>query len=312
MAEIDIRTINKSAAEDLSHFIENSERRYTASLEFLINRLEKSNAKIILLAGPSSSGKTTTANIIKDTLAERGHQTVVISMDNFYRNTAEPTYPRDSHGELDFESVDALYIDRLHDCIGDLLSDGEAIIPKFSFKKGGPDGEERVILKSDGFVIIEGIHALNPVITAGLDRSKIFKLFISVSTNINNEGKRILSGRKIRFIRRMTRDSLYRSTDAFSTLVRWESVIYGEDKYLYPYKDTADYCFDTFHEYELGVMKPFAKMALDASKEKLNGEFIDIIRNALEEFSEISIDNVPNTSLIREFVPGGKYEDLYS
>ncbi|MEE0970107.1 MAG: hypothetical protein U0M06_12120, partial [Clostridia bacterium] len=209
-------------------------------------------------------------------------------------------------------SVDALHVSRIHDCISDLLAGREVKIPKFIFGEGVSQKDTNSIsLPDGGFVIIEGIHALNPVMTDGLDLKKIMKLFISVSTNINNDGKRILSGRKIRFIRRMTRDSLYRKTDAKGTLDRWESVLAGEDKYLYPYKDTADFSLDTFHEYELGAMKPFAMKAIESSGEALCGKYIDTIISALKDFDEIEIENVPKTSLIREFIPGGKYEDIY-
>ncbi len=312
MSEIQLKDINKAAVNDPAGFILDCERKYTSKLLGLTEHLESSGARIILLAGPSSSGKTTTANLLCDMLSERGHRTVVVSMDNFYRDMTDPLYPKDDEGRLDYESVNALRTERIHDCISLLLNGGEALIPKFVFGKGKSvnDGE-RVSLPKGGFVIMEGLHALNPLICKGLEGKDILKLFISVSTNINDGDKRVLSGRKIRFVRRMTRDFLYRKTDAAGTLARWESVIGGENRNLYPYKDTADICFDTFHEFELGIMKPFAERIIEHSSAALGGEYIDCVKNAISRFNEINIEYLPVTSLIREFVPGGKYEDLY-
>ncbi|MBE6538643.1 MAG: nucleoside kinase [Ruminococcaceae bacterium] len=312
MAEIELKEINLRVRNDLCSFIDMAEREYADRLSETVDFLERNGARIVLLAGPSSSGKTTTANILKDLLEMRGHSTAVVSMDNFYRDKNDPLYPRDERGELDFESVDALHIDKIHSVIESLLTRGEAKMPRYVFGKGAPvDGAITLSLPSSGFVIMEGIHALNPKITDGLDREQIIKIFISVSTNINEDGKRILSGRKIRFIRRMTRDSLYRGTDALKTLARWGSVLEGEDKYLYPFKGTADICIDTFHKYELGVMRPFAEKAIREAGAELDGGFIEIIKNALSKFDVVDINNVPETSLIREFIPGGKYESIY-
>lgn len=312
MAEFELKDINFEVENNASLCIDNAERKYMSSVEAVAERLESGDAKIVLLAGPSGSGKTTTANMLKDHLSSKGYETVVISMDNFYRDMNDPLYPRDESGALDYESVYALDTDKIHNCLSGLLC-GKAIkIPRYVFGKGVsiPDAIP-ISLNKGGFVIIEGIHALNPIICDGLDRHRIMKLFISVSTNINENGKRLISGRKIRFVRRLTRDSLYRGTDAAGTLERWASVLAGEDKYLYPYKDTADIKMNTFHVYEMGVMKRFAERAIKESGEALTGEYIEIVKNALSKFSDVELEKVPETSLIREFVPGGKYENLY-
>lgn len=312
MSQIDFREINRAAHEDIYRLVEQTEQSYKDSVCRVADALIQSGARIILLAGPSSSGKTTTANILKDIMGERGHETAVVSMDNFYRSKDDPHYPRLENGMLDYEAVEALHTDRIHDCIDSLLKGKTVKMPKYVFGEGATVGEGiSVVLPDRGFVIIEGLHALNPVMTDGLDKTAIIKLFISVSTNINDCENRILSGRKIRFIRRMTRDSLYRGTDASSTLERWASVLEGEDKYLYPFKKNADLSINTFHKYEIGVMKPFALKAMQSSCKPLFGEYIEIIKNALDKFDILPLEAVPETSLIREFLPGGKYEALY-
>ena len=312
MAEVDIRDLNLSTLNGISECIKNTDRAYMASIERMASALVEKNARIVLLAGPSSSGKTTTANILKDYLSKNGHKTVVISMDNFYRDKDDPIYPREEDGDLDFESVHALHTDKINDCLAHLIKGEDVKIPRYIFSEG--TYEENAIhlsVPKDGFVIMEGIHALNPLIIDGLERDKIVKLFISVSTNVNENGKRILSGRKIRFIRRMTRDSLYRGTSAAETLRRWESVLAGEDNYLYPFKNTADLSINTFHRYELGALKPFAEKAIAASGKELKGDYIETIISALSKALPIDAELVPETSLIREFIPGGIYEELY-
>ena len=168
-----------------------------------------------------------------------------------------------------------------------------------------------VKIPDGGCAIIEGLHALNPLLTDGLATDLVTKVFVSVSTNISIGDDRILSGRKIRFIRRMSRDYLYRAADAARTLSFWQGVLAGEDKYLYPYKETADIRFDTFHFYEIGVMKRLATQVMDESPALAEHPFLLVIRRALSHFPCIPLEMVPETSLLREFLPGGIYEHLY-
>lgn len=312
MAEIQLKDIQRELKDSVSLCIKNSDAQYMESIKSVADSLEKSRAKIVLLSGPSCAGKTTTANILKDHLEERGHKTVIVSLDNFYRDKDDPAYPVDENGLQDYEAVEALHVDKIQDCIEKLLSARSVKIPKYVFETGFALAEAiDISLPKDGLVVMEGLHALNPMLINGLDTAGIIKMFISVSTNINDGDTRVLSGRKIRFIRRMTRDSLYRGTNAAETLKRWGSVLSGEDKYLYPYKDTADFRLNTFHKYELGIMKPYAESAIAESIHELEGEYINMIREGLSRFSPIDISQLPETSLICEFVPGGKYENQY-
>ena len=143
-----------------------------------------------------------------------------------------------------------------------------------------------------------------------MPKERLLKIFISVSTNINNEGGRILSGRKIRFVRRLVRDSIYRNADAARTLALWKNVLLGEDTYLYPFKDNADVFFDTFHDFELSVMRPFV-LKLISSELANSDSYAKTVRDALLGVVPIDLNLLPDTSLIREFVPGGIYENIY-
>ncbi|MGN1048047.1 MAG: zeta toxin family protein [Eubacteriales bacterium] len=312
MAEILIQDINEQMTHCPEKSILEAERHYFSDICDVADALEREKRQIIMIAGPSGAGKTTTANILKDILTERGHLTVVVSLDNFYREKSDPEYPRDEHGELDYESVDALHVDMINECIASLLRGESVDIPRYVFGLGKSyPGEVHVPFSENGFIIMEGIHALNPRLTAGIEPGSTMKIFISVSTNLTDGERRLLSGRKVRFVRRMTRDSLYRNTSADKTLERWKSVLSGEDKYLYPYRHLADINLDTFHSFELSAMKPYALDAIRSSGSGLAGEYIETVRSALEKIEEIPLSLVPETSLIREFIPGGKYEDIY-
>ncbi len=311
MAEIQLDHLKELIKKDPASCIKNADEEYLGAIEGVVNELEKREANIVLLAGPSSSGKTTTACLMRDALRKRGHKAIIVSLDDFYRDKDDPNYPIDEKGEQDYESVDALHIDKIRDCISKLLSEREVYLPKYSFERGASFLlPEPIRLGKDDVVIMEGLHALNPIISGGLDRDRIIKMFISVSTNINDGEIRIISGRKIRFIRRMTRDSIYRGTGAAATLARWGSVLSGEDKYLYPYRDEADFKINTFHNYELAIMKPFALRAIDASRGELSGEYIDVVISAIDRFEALDRSYMSEESLICEFVPGGKYENL--
>ena len=265
---------------------------------------------VILLAGPSASGKTTTANLIADRIRELGERCAVVSLDNFYKDACDPTYPRLSDGGRDLESPYALDLDLLISTLGDIISGKEFYVPKYDFKVGGKVGAEKYPSFAEGCVIIEGIHGLNPIISDPFPRDSVLKVFVSVSTNIDHNGRRILSGRKLRFVRRLVRDNLYRASDAKRTLDMWDNVLKGEDKYLYPYKELADIRFDTFHTFEPGVMKHYAMKLLtpDVTAESV---YAAAVASAMEKMPELDESLVPETSLIREFIPGGIYEHLY-
>lgn len=266
--------------------------------------------RVLFLAGPSASGKTTTANLISDKIKSMGEKSVVVSLDNFYREANDPLYPKLSDGERDFESPYALDLDLLLSTLSDIIEGREFYVPRYDFRIGGRTEGNHYESFADGCVIIEGIHGLNPVLSDPFPQDSVLKVFVSVSTNINYCGKRILSGRKLRFVRRMVRDNLYRASDAARTLGMWENVLRGEDMYLYPYKNLADIKFDTFHTFEPAVMKPFAEKLLTDEIIK-HSKYARTVAHAMHKMPVIEDSLVPETSLIREFIPGGIYEELY-
>jgi uridine kinase len=310
MPKIPLETINKLLKCDAAATVRSSEAEFSEKIDNIVDILcKKKDVKIVLLSGPSASGKTTSANIIKDRLINNGHQAIVISLDNFFKN--EDNYPLKPDGNPDFESVNALDIDLLNSCLDNIIKKGASYMPKYSFKdKCRNDKHEWVEIEPDGFVIVEGIHGLNPIISNGLPKENIIKLFVSVSTGITDENrKEILSGIEIRFLRRLVRDSLYRNTDAKRTLRLWPGVLEGEHKYLYPYKPLADMKLNTFHVCEVGIIKDYALNVM--KDERNNNDFCSRICGVLERFISVPSEYVSEYSLLREFISGGIYENLY-
>ena len=311
MAEVKIDTLNRAAKECPRDMIAEAEAAYHDRVAEIADKVvESAELRIILLAGPSGSGKTTSANLIADAVRERGEECLVVSLDDFYRDSTDPDYPRQPDGDRDFECPESLHLEEIATLLGDMAEGREFNLPKYDFKVGRRVEISRHEPMPDGCLIIEGLHALNPAISACLNPSHLLKVFVSVSTNINRNGERILSGRKLRFVRRMVRDSLYRGADAMRTLSMWHDVLDAEDVYLYPYKPTADVAFDTFHAFEPGVMRDYALPLLTEEIASLD-PYARTVRDALLLAESIDSALVPENSLIREFIPGGIYEDLY-
>ena len=309
MAELDIKELLLKL-ENPTEAIELSEQRYKREISTVAGRVLSDDVRIVLLSGPSGSGKTTTANLLCDEIRLLGKKSAVVSLDDFYKDFESPEYPRRDDGKRDIESPFALDIDELHEVMGKIVG-GEAFsIPKYDFKVGGRVGYRDYGSFQDGCVILEGIHGLNPIITDTIPSGGVLRLFVSVSTNINSEGVRIISGKKLRFLRRLVRDSIYRGQGALRTLELWQEVLFGEEKHLYPYKELADVKLDTFHMFEPAVMKPYA-MRLLSCDEVARDPYAQVVLAALSAIPEIESSAVPEDSLIKEFIPGGIYESLY-
>ncbi len=310
MSELDYREINRLAANP-EEMIKAAELQYHTHINSLAKRIsDDPGVRIILLAGPSGSGKTTTANLLADELTRLGEKTIAVSLDDFYKDSNDPSYPKTPSQEIDYECPEALHLDEITSTLR-RVARGEAFeIPKYDFKVAAQVSKKEYPPMPHGCLIIEGLHALNPKISDALPRESILKLFVSVSTNISDGEDRILSGKKLRFVRRMVRDSIYRASNARRTLDMWQNVLKAEDVYLYPYKETADVTFDTFHIFEPSVMAPFAKRLIDGQLE-IESEYAKTIVEALRKITPIDAHLVPENSLIKEFIPGGIYESLY-
>lgn len=296
--------INKRALENPNDFIKECEDKYRKTIDEIVKRIiSEDGREIVMLAGPSSAGKTTTAGKIKEALLKNGVKTYVLSLDDFYLNREDIPYLPD--GTQDYETVYALDLERLEKDLNALLRGEMVRTPVFDFTTGRRSETEfnDIILGSEDVVIIEGLHALNPVITDKI-QGKLLKIYINVSTRIydNNENV-VINKRTFRFIRRMVRDYKFRDSTVENTCKLWKNVTKGEDEYLFPYRGNADIKADTIHLYEPCVMKHQAlKMIGESDVPDEYKENIHNIVKALEQFNDIEENMVPENSLLREFL----------
>lgn len=304
MANSTLKEINNGVGSDVEAFIGSAESEFDSSVSELVGGLiSDCNCDIVLLAGPSSSGKTTTAGMIAEKLLKSGRNAYTLSLDDFYRNAAD--IPLTDRGLKDFENVSALDIDLIHQTFGELIDKREAQIPRFDFLTGTRTEDKRTVkLTRDDVIIVEGIHALNPIVTSGLDESHICKVYISVSSRVvDDNGKVIFSKRNLRLIRRMIRDYHYRNTSVEKTLSQWSEVLRGEDKYIFPYEKNARFRLNSFHPYEPCLFKDEATTLLDTVGEE--SRYYPLACELKSNFSLLSaVDSVhlPKNSLLREFV----------
>lgn len=296
--------INEQALRNPTDFVLKCEQRYNNIIEDIAKRITTEKGReIVMLAGPSSAGKTTTARKLCENINEKGVKTYVLSLDDFYLNREDIPYLPD--GTQDYETVYALDLNLFTECVNKLLMGETVKNPVFDFTTGKRSDKEfnEITLGKEDVVIIEGLHALNPVITEKIE-GKLLKIYINVSSRIyDNKGNIILNKRNMRFVRRMVRDYKFRDSTVDNTYKLWRNVTAGEDKYLFPFRDNADIKVNTIHLYESCVLKSQALPLLYESE--ISDEYKDDAKKlckALEKFEDINISSVPEDSLLREFL----------
>lgn len=270
---------------------------------------KQKNLKMVLIAGPSSSSKTTFARRLGMQLRVNGIKPITIGTDDYF--VERPETPRDENGEYDFETIDALDLDLFNDHLAKLI-DGETVkIPSFDFKVGTKrySDDRTLSLAKDEILIIEGIHCLNDRLTAKIPRENKFKIYISDLTVLNIDDFNRISTTDTRLIRRIVRDNNFRSYSASDTLKRWPSVNRGENKNIFPYQEEADAMFNSSLVYELAVLGKYARPLLNeiTRDEEEYSEARRII-TFLEYFEEIDEAAIPNNSLLREFIGGSVFD----
>ena len=268
----------------------------------------RKNSPIVLLSGPSGSGKTTTSMKIAEELTRRGIGTHYVAMDDYFKTIDENT-PRTPDGQLDLESPLCMDMELLNRHF-DMLSRGERVfIPKYEFSRRMrvQEPSKSIKLKSDEIVIFEGIHALNSMITDV--HPEAFKLYISARSDVEFEGRIVFKRTWFRLVRRMVRDYNFRGSDAAETMSMWANVRRGEKLYISPFKDKADFQFDTSTPYEPAVFNRTATELFKSVPEGIERfEELRAVLPALQLFGEIDESLVAPDALIREFIGGGIYE----
>lgn len=277
----------------------NAEHNYKSQIEKIAKEIAgDKNIRLVLIAGPSCSGKTTTSSTLSRMVYEMaGITSHTISIDDFYHDVV--FLPGETFADKDFEALDSIDLDLLHKCLHDLALGKTVNIPLFDFELTRRNGfRSTITLKENEIAIIEGLHALNPEIYENfVEKSKMKSIFLDCN-DIKDTHKHA------RLIRRLVRDRNFRNADAFLTFTLWEKVLRGEEKYIYPYADKADFKVNTFHEYEPEVLKPYAEVLLDEIKQ--DSIFIKEAQSARLYLSSVKdiVDKslIPEDSLLREFV----------
>jgi uridine kinase len=263
--------------------------------------------KIILLSGPSSSGKTTTVKRLAVHLRVNGYRPLVIGLDDFF--VERERTPKDEKGEYDFEAFGAIDVALLQEKIRGLLQGNEVALPKFDFVQGRPVDGHRVRLEKGQPLILEGIHALNPGLLPELPSGLMFKIYISPLTHLNIDDHNRIASSDARLIRRLVRDASYRGYSAVQTLGRWPSVRRGEERNIFPYQGEADCVFNSSIPYEVCVLRQFAVPLLEGV-ERENPLYSEAARllKFMSYFRDIKQDVVPGHSLLREFIGGSSFK----
>ncbi len=270
--------------------------------------IEDRNKRVILIAGPSSSGKTTFAKRLGIQLRLNGLKPKTISVDNYFVEREKT--PKDEFGNYNFEALEAVDLKLLNEHLVKLLNGEEIEVPTFNFKKGRKEFTGKTMkLEDDEVLIMEGIHCLNDKLTPAIDKRQKFKIYISALTVLNIDYYNRISTTDTRIVRRTVRDSRFRGYDALKTLSSWYSISAGEEKYIFPFQEDADVMFNTSLIYEINALKKYA-LPLFSKIGKEEKEYAEAKRltEFLKYFEQIDVEDIPKNSLLREFIGGGIFK----
>ena len=300
--------IEKGRSQDIILVSEAMQEKQVAKIAEKIADGYKEGIRIVLISGPSSSGKTTFCKRLQVQLTTNLLHPVGISLDDYFLNREDT--PKDEHGEYDFESLYALDLPYFNKDLKKLLSGEEIDLPPFNFETGQRDFKgKKLKLRENSILVIEGIHALNPELTEFIDDKYKYRVYVSVLTSISLDNHNWIPTTDNRLLRRIIRDYRFRGYSAEDTINRWPSVRRGEDKWIFPYQENADAMFNSAMLYELAALRKFAEPILAQVPEssKANAEAYRLLR-FLRYFNYIPTEELPGTSLLREFLGGGSFK----
>ena len=267
---------------------------------------QRLRSRLVLVAGPSSAGKTTFAKRLVTHLRVNGCKPLLISTDNYF--VGDELNPRDENGNLDYEHIEAMDLKRLNSDMLRLMA-GEVIhLRKFDFKtRSGYDDAVATRLPGNGMIVMEGIHSLNPRLTSEIPVEQKFMIFINAMTQLGVDCNNRISTTDTRKIRRIVRDHQFRGRPAIETLRMWPSVARGEKRWIYPFQQNADAVFNSALDYELSVLKPIASPLLKQIK-PWDPEYLEAVRlsDILLNFAAMNADRVPGDSILREYIGGSQ------
>ena len=303
---------SKVLAGDASELIKIAEAFHENKLAQVAGCVAEANrergVRLVLISGPSSSGKTTFAKRLGVQLRVLGLNPVLISLDDYFVDREKT--PRDENGEYDYEALEAIDLEQFNDHLK-RLERGESVdIPRYDFISGTRQWHDNPLqLDERSVLIVEGIHGLNPALTPGVPESRKFKIYVSCFTSVALDNVSRIATSDNRLLRRLTRDYRTRGNDALSTLARWESVRRGEEKHIFPYQENSDVMFNSSLFYEISVLRRFAEPILREVPDTVPeyGEAKRMLK-FLDNFIPISPEEIPPTSLLREFIGGSSFK----
>ena len=299
------QAIDANHATDIINISEALQEKKIAKIaEEIANR---KGVKLVLLAGPSSSGKTTSCKRLSIQLAVNGLKPLQISLDDYFVDREKT--PKDASGEYDYESIYALDLDLINEQFNALFRGEEVELPKYDFQSGkSKKSGNRLKMNDNNVLVVEGIHALNPELTAHIPQEQIFRVYASALTTILLDNHNYIPTTDNRLLRRIIRDNKYRGVSAQETIHRWPSVRAGENKWIFPFQENADAMLNTAMLYELAVIKMQAEPLLQQVPENCE-EYAEAYRllKFLKYFKGIPYNNLPPTSLLREFLGGSSF-----
>lgn len=298
--------VQKGMSTDLINVSEALQEKKISQIADMIST--RRGVKVVLISGPSSSGKTTFCKRLSIQLLTCGIKPVQISLDDYFVNREET--PRDEHGEYDYESLYALNIPLLNSQLNVLFAGEEVELPKYNFQTGRSEKSgRRLKMSDDNILVVEGIHALNPELTALIPEEQKFRVYASALTTILLDTHNYIPTTDNRLLRRIIRDNKYRGVSAMETIRRWPSVRAGENKWIFPYQENADVMFNTAMLFELAVIKSQAEPLLELVPENAD-EHAEAYRllKFLKYIAPIQNRQLPPTSLLREFLGGSSFK----
>ena len=298
--------VQKGMSTDLINVSEALQEKKISQIADMIST--RRGVKVVLISGPSSSGKTTFCKRLSIQLLTCGIKPVQISLDDYFVNREET--PRDEHGEYDYESLYALNIPLLNSQLNTLFAGEEVELPKYNFQTGRSEKSgRRLKMSDDNILVVEGIHALNPELTALIPEEQKFRVYASALTTILLDTHNYIPTTDNRLLRRIIRDNKYRGVSAMETIRRWPSVRAGENKWIFPYQENADVMFNTAMLFELAVIKSQAEPLLELVPENAD-EHAEAYRllKFLKYIAPIQNRQLPPTSLLREFLGGSSFK----
>ena len=296
---VEIKLVNAAAADKVS-FVRHCEFEYESRIYAAAKEILASGKKIVMLTGPSASGKTTTSNKIAEKLRTMGKNSQVLSMDNFFKNPED--YPRLADGTKDYENVQAVDIQLMDRCLKEIIATGKSVMPEFDFKTERRIENAIEVDVGDGILIVEGIHALNPVVLGELPRDAVFTIYAGLREEYSHQGQRVLPTRDIRMVRRMIRDFKHRGHSPEKTISMWQSVCDGEDKYIKPFKPNADLLLDTSFSCEILVMNSALKnLSAGLADDSPESEKLNALLKVFNNCDFIPEGYLHTNSMLKEF-----------